>query len=85
MSRTSWAISPRGADGVAMSTQAAPDPTLDAERDEPPFPPAVVEELMKLFVKGVRAHQLYLHNNPIYLRAIELLGEGLAAVWQHAD
>jgi len=68
-----------------MSTQAAPDPTLDAERDEPPFPPAVVEELMKLFVKGVRAHQLYLHNNPIYLRAIELLGEGLAAVWQHAD
>jgi HEAT repeat protein len=68
-----------------MSTQAAPDPTLDAERDEPPFPPAIVEELMKLFVKGVRAHQLYLHNNPIYLRAIELLGEGFGAVWQHAD
>jgi hypothetical protein len=40
---------------------------------------------MKLFVKGVRAHQLYLHNNPIYLRAIELLGEGFGAVWQHAD
>ena len=68
-----------------MSTQAAPNPTLGAERDEPPFPPALVEELMKLLVKGVRAHQLYLHNNPIYLRAIEMLGEGLGAIWKHTD
>src|SRR4051812_26045878 len=68
-----------------MSTQAAPNPTRDAERAEPPFAPAMVEELMKLLVKGVRAHQLYLHNNPIYVRAIELLGEGLGAIWQHTD
>ena len=68
-----------------MSTQAAPNPTLGTEREEPPFPPALVEELLKLLVKGVRAHQLYLHNNPIYLRALELLAEGLNAIWQHAE
>jgi len=68
-----------------MSTQAAPNPTQGTEREEPPFPPALVEELLKLLVKGVRAHQLYLHNNPIYLRAIELLAEGLNAIWQHAE
>jgi len=68
-----------------MSTQAAPNPTLGTEREEPPFPPAVVEELLKLLVKGVRAHQLYLHNNPIYLRAIEQLAEGLNTIWQHAE
>ncbi|HWE41857.1 MAG TPA: HEAT repeat domain-containing protein, partial [Gemmatimonadaceae bacterium] len=68
-----------------MSTQAAPNPALGAEREEPPFPPAVVEEFLKLLVKGVRAHQLYLHNNPIYLRAIEQLAEGLNTIWQHAE
>ncbi|MFL5559938.1 MAG: HEAT repeat domain-containing protein [Gemmatimonadaceae bacterium] len=68
-----------------MSTQAAPHPALGTEHDEPPFPPALIEELMKLLVKGVRAHQLYLHNNPIYLRAIEMLGEGLGAIWKHTD
>ena len=68
-----------------MTTQAVPNPTTGAEREEPPFAPAIVEELLKLFVKAVRAHQLYLHNNPIYLRAIELLAEGFTAVWSHAE
>ena len=68
-----------------MTTQAVPNPTTGAEREEPPFAPAIVEELLKLFVKAVRAHQLYLHNNPIYLRAIELLAEGFASVWSHTE
>jgi len=68
-----------------MTTQAAPNPTTGTEREEPPFPPTVVEELLKLLVKGVRAHQLYLQNNPIYQRAIEQLAEGLNAVWQHSE
>ena len=68
-----------------MTTQAVPNPTTGAEREEPPFAPAIVEELMKLFVKAVRAHQLYLHNNPIYLRALELLVEGFNAVWAHGE
>ena len=68
-----------------MTTQAVPNPTTGAEREEPPFAPAIVEELMKLFVKAVRAHQLYLHNNPIYLRALEVLVEGFNAVWAHGE
>ena len=68
-----------------MTTQALQSAAADSGREAPPFPPAVVEELLKLLVKGMRAHQLYLHNNPIYLRAIEMLGDGLGAVWQHTD
>lgn len=68
-----------------MTTQALQNAAADPDREAPPFPPAVVEELLKLLVKGMRAHQLYLHNNPIYLRAIEMLGDGLGAVWQHTD
>src|SRR5207245_1020847 len=40
---------------------------------EPPaelaLPPAQVEELMQVLVKGLRATQLYLPNNPVYQRA----------------
>jgi len=68
-----------------MTTQALQTAAADPDREAPPFPPAVVEELLKLLVKGMRAHQLYLHNNPIYLRSIEMLGDGLGAVWQHTD
>lgn len=68
-----------------MTTLTAPIATQEPEREPPPFPPALVEELMKLLVKAVRAHQLYLHNNPIYLRSLEMLADGFAAIWQHAD
>ena len=69
-----------------MSTSAASTTTYEPpERSEPPFPPALVEEMLKLLVKAVRAHQLYLHNNPIYLRAIELLRQSFAAIWAHGD
>jgi HEAT repeat protein len=65
--------------------QIVTTPAETGERIEPPFPVAIVEELMKLLVKAVRAHQLYLHNNPIYMRAIELVAESLRQVWTHAD
>ncbi len=68
-----------------MSTQTAPVPTQTAERNEPPFPPAIVEELLRLLIKAVRAHQLYMHNNPTYVRAIEMLAAGFNQVWQHTD
>ena len=64
-----------------MSTSAATAATRDAEPSPPPFPPSLVEEMLKLFVKAVRAHQLYLHNNPIYLRALELLRGAFAPIW----
>ncbi|HVE77932.1 MAG TPA: HEAT repeat domain-containing protein [Gemmatimonadaceae bacterium] len=60
-------------------------PRKEQERTELPFPVALVEELMKLLVKAVRAHQLYLQNNPVYLRAIELLKGGFAPIWARAQ
>lgn len=40
-----------------------------------------IEEMLRLLGRAVRAHQLYLHNNPTYLRAIENLRHSCAAVW----
>lgn len=38
-----------------------------------------------MFGRAVRAHQLYLHNNPTYLRAIEQARATFAPIWQHAE
>ena len=46
---------------------------------------ALVEEMLKLLVKAMRAHQLYLQNNPIYQRAIELLRASFQPIWAHTD
>lgn len=54
-------------------------------RQELPFPPAPIEELLRLFVKAVRAHQLYLPNNPVYKGAIDAVRSAFPAIWQHAD
>ena len=50
-----------------------------------PFPPAPVEELLRLIVKAGRAHQLYLPNNPIYKGAVDALRAGFSAVWAQTD
>lgn len=42
----------------------------------------MVEEMLKLLGKASRAHQLYLANNPTYLRTLELLRSSVAAVWE---
>lgn len=67
----------------------APTPTPVAQAleavPEPPFPPAPVEELLRLLVKAGRAHQLYLPNNPMYKGAIEALRGGFAPIWQHTQ
>jgi HEAT repeat protein len=55
------------------------------EGQEAPFPPAPVEELLRLVVKAGRAHQLYLPNNPIYKGAIDTLRAGFSAVWAQTD
>lgn len=66
-----------------MTSSTAPVP--EQELREPPFPPAVVEDVLKLLGKAVRAHQLYLPNNPTYLRAIELLQASFVALWEYTD
>ena len=67
-----------------MSTQSQPVPAT-RELAEPPFPPALVEEMLKVLVKGIRAHQLYLPNNPVYQRALENLKRAFLPVWSHVD
>ena len=43
----------------------------------------VVEELLQVLVKGLRAIQLYLPNNPVYQRAVENIQAAFAPVWEH--
>ena len=51
----------------------------------PPFEPALVEELLRLFGKAARAHQLYLPNNPIYKSAHDALRAGFVPLWGETD
>jgi hypothetical protein len=51
----------------------------------PPADATVVEELLKLFGKAARAHQLYLPNNPIYKSAHDALRAGFAPVWAELE
>lgn len=66
---TGHAAPPRGADTDAL--------------DGPPFPPALVEEMLRAFGRAVRAHQLYLHNNPTYLKAVDGARAAFLPIWQH--
>ena len=38
-----------------------------------------------MFGRAVRAHQLYLHNNPTYLKALENVSASFTPIWAHAD
>src|SRR5712671_6842667 len=66
-------------------TTSVPPKTGEHELDEPSFPVVYVSDLLKAFVKAVRAHQLYLPNNPMHARSLEAVKEGFAALWQHTD
>lgn len=56
-----------------------------AELAEPPFEPTLVGELLRAFGKAVRAHQLYLPNNPMHARALAAAREAFLTVWNEAD
>jgi hypothetical protein len=61
-------------------------PPLAGELDRPPpFEPTLVEELLRLFGKAARAHQLYLPNNPIYKSAHDALRAGFVPIWEETD
>ncbi|MEO8194410.1 MAG: HEAT repeat domain-containing protein [Gemmatimonadales bacterium] len=63
------------------------DPAAESELDlvEPPFPLAVVSELLRTFGKAVRAHQLYLPNNPMHARALDTVRAAFLMLWQETD
>lgn len=68
-----------------MTSTTAPVPTQEPERNEPPFSPAILEEMLKLLVKSVRAHQLYLPNNPIHINALEAVRAAFTPIWDRVD
>jgi hypothetical protein len=68
-----------------VSSTSPSAPAQESDRPEPPFPVALVEELLRLFTRAIRASQLYLHNNPTYLKAIDNLRASFVSVWSHAD
>ena len=45
----------------------------------------MVEEPLRLLSKLVRAHQLYLPNNPMYHRALESARTGFTTLWKRAE
>ena len=57
----------------------------DAELAEPPFALVLVTELMSSLTRAIRAHQLYLHNNPTYLKSLDGARRAFGAVWQHTE
>ena len=55
------------------------------ELDEPSFPILYVTDLLKAFVKAVRAHQLYMANNPMHARSLEAVKDAFATLWRQTD
>jgi hypothetical protein len=41
--------------------------------------------MLKILVKAARAHQLYLHNNPAYLRALDYARAAFNPIWEVTD
>ncbi|HEX2692687.1 MAG TPA: hypothetical protein VHL12_01435 [Gemmatimonadaceae bacterium] len=67
-----------------MTTSAVAN-TAPQPLAEPPFPVSYVTDLLKAFVKAVRAHQLYMPNNPMHARSLEAVREAFAALWTKTE
>jgi hypothetical protein len=68
-----------------VTLSSVPIPAKESGRPEPPFSSTLVEEMLKVLVKAARAHQLYLHNNPAYLRALDYARAAFTPIWEVAD
>lgn len=53
--------------------------------DPPPFAAAIVTDVLKTFSKAVRAHALYLPNNPMHARSMEAARAAFQGLWQQTD
>ena len=61
-------------------------PAQTAESAEPPpFAAAIVTDVLKTFSKAVRAHALYLPNNPMHARSMEAARAAFQGLWQQTD
>ncbi len=66
-------------------TASVPPKIEDDELDEPSFPIIHVTDLLKAFVKAMRAHQMYLANNPMHARSLEAVRQAFGALWKQTD
>ncbi|HUF64388.1 MAG TPA: HEAT repeat domain-containing protein [Gemmatimonadaceae bacterium] len=67
-------------DAPAGGAIAAP-----ADTRQPPFPLALATEVARSFSRAVKAHQLYLPNNPMRAKADESLRLAFEMLWHHTD
>jgi hypothetical protein len=68
-----------------VTTPSVPLPAGELENVQAPVEIALVQELLRLFGKAARAHQLYLPNNPIYKQALDNLRAGFLPIWEVTD
>jgi hypothetical protein len=66
-------------------TDVAHDGGAAAASDEPSFPLAFATEVARSFSRAVKAHQLYLPNNPMRAKADEALRHAFDMLWRHTD
>ena len=55
------------------------------ETESAPVTRERVEEVLRLFGKAARAHQLYLPNNPVYKSAHDALRAGFKPIWEGSE
>src|SRR5690348_5884356 len=67
-----------------VTSPSAP-PARELEHAQPAVDLSLIQELLRLFGKAARAHQLYLPNNPIYKAAQEALRAGFLPIWEQTD
>ena len=72
---------PRSTSAVTPAQRAS----IAAATEELPFPPTAIQEMFKFLDKAVRAHQLYMHNNPTYLKALEAAQKAFEPVWEQTN
>jgi hypothetical protein len=70
-----------------MTVPTAAVPMQGPDDLEPPFSPQLVSEMLRQLDKTIRAHLLYLnnHNNPSYVRSLELARAVFAPLWAETD
>jgi HEAT repeat protein len=66
------------------SPSAAPPPR-ELEHAQLAVDLPLIQELLRLFGKAARAHQLYLPNNPVYKSAQDALRAGFLPIWEQTD
>ncbi len=59
----------------------APD-VMEPEEQAPDCPPAMVEDMLKVLDKTIKAHQLYLPNNPTYQKALANATAAIEPLWE---